>query len=202
MIPLSGTSSLEAWAQALAAPAIAPAGGSAAAIAGAMSASLMEMVAGLTLARDRYAAMHTEAADICAEATRLRTELLELASEDARVCHALEEALKLPADTDRARQVRTEAKHLALADGARTQLEVVRRAAAVAALAERLTAVAPPSTALDIATAAFLAAAAARSAYWAARSDLGRDSEMERALWQQTETTQQRVLDQIAEQIG
>jgi formiminotetrahydrofolate cyclodeaminase len=188
--------------RALAAPTIAPAGGSAVAIAGATGAALMEMAAGLTLARDRYAAMHAEAEEIRAEAKRLRTELLESASDDARACHALGEALELPDDTDLARQARAEAKRSALAEGALIQLEVVRRAAAVAALAERLTAIAPPSTVLDIATATYLATAAARSAYWAARSDLGRDSEVERDLWQQAETMQRRVLDQVVERIG
>ncbi len=43
-------SSLEAWTLALARPTIAPAGGSSAAIAASMAASLVEMVAGLTLA--------------------------------------------------------------------------------------------------------------------------------------------------------
>jgi formiminotetrahydrofolate cyclodeaminase len=194
-------SSLEAWTLALARPTIAPAGGSAAAITGAVAASLVAMVAGITLERERYAAVHADAARFRTEAERLRTELLELASEDARVFADFGEALKLPAETDGDRTTRKAAKRHALAEAARVQLEVVRRAAEVAEMGEQVAGIAPPTTAGDAATATFLATAAVRSAYWAARIDLEHDTDVGRDLLGRAEAAQRRLADLLAERV-
>lgn len=194
-------SSLEAWTLALARPTIAPAGGSAAAITGAMAASLVAMVAGITLERERYAAVHAEAAHFRVDAERLRTELLELASEDARVLAEFGEALKHPADTDGERTAREAAKRHALAEAARVQLEVIRRAAEIAEMGEQVAGIAPPTTVGDVAAATFLAAAVVRSAYWAARIDLGHDTEVGRDLLSRADNAQRRLADLLAERI-
>src|SRR5882724_10986254 len=62
---------LKAWIAAIAAPTAAPAGGAAAAIAGALGAGLVQMVAGLTGARERYARVHEEAAGVVERAVGL-----------------------------------------------------------------------------------------------------------------------------------
>jgi formiminotetrahydrofolate cyclodeaminase len=194
-------SSIEAWTLALARPTIAPAGGSAAAITGAMAASLVGMVAGVTIERKRYAAAHAEAARIRNAAERLRSELLELASEDARVFADFGDALKLPTGTDRERLTRDAAKRQALVEGARVQLEIVRRAAEIAEMGEHVAGVAPPSTVGDAATATFLATAAVRSAYWAARIDLEHDTDVGRDLLGLAEAAQRRLADLLAERV-
>lgn len=67
----------------LAAPTPAPGGGSAAALAGALSASLTLMVAGLTLGKKKYQAVEAEMKAVAARATSLKDYLLKLADEDA-----------------------------------------------------------------------------------------------------------------------
>src|SRR5690606_5020693 len=153
------------------------------------------MVAGITKERQRYAAVHTEAERIRVVADRLREELLALAVEDAQAFGDFGDALKLPNTTDGEREAREAAKRAALADGARGQLEVDRRVAEVTELGEQIALVAPPSTVGDAATATFLATAAARSAYWAVRSDLGHDTDVGQDLLHRTEAAQRRMMD-------
>ena len=167
----NATTSLDGWTHALAQPTIAPAGGSAAALAGAMAASLVTRVAGMTIERPRYTAVHPEARHIQADASRLRAALLTLASDDAQLLADLSQALALPKGTESERAERARRKQRALAEGARVQLEVARGAAAVAELGSRVAILGPSSTVGDASAAVFLAAAAARSAYWAARLD-------------------------------
>ena len=166
----NATTSLDGWTHALAQPTNAPAGGSAAALAGAMAASLVTRVAGMTIER-RYTAVHPEARHIQADASRLRAALLTLASDDAQLLADLSQALALPKGTESERAERARRKQRALAEGARVQLEVARGAAAVAELGSRVAILGPSSTVGDASAAVFLAAAAARSAYWAARLD-------------------------------
>ena len=128
-------------------------------------------------------------------------ELLDLASEDSRVFAAFGDALKLPADTDRERATRDAAKREALVEGARVQLAVLERAAEVAEMAEQVSALAPPSTLGDAATAIFLAAAAARSAYWSVRSDLGKSHDEASLLLSRAEAAERRSNELLAERL-
>ncbi len=195
-------SSLAAWTLALARPTIAPAGGSSAAIAAAMAASLVAMVTGLTLARQRYVAVHGDAEQIRTVAERLRRELLELANEDARALAQFSEALELPNTTESERERREAAKHHALTDAARVQRDVLRCAAELAELGVTTAIIGPPSAAGDATTATFLAAAAGQSAYWAIQSDGRRESDAERPFLERAERARQRVLDVLAERFG
>jgi formiminotetrahydrofolate cyclodeaminase len=142
-----------------------------------MAAALVEMVAGMTGARERYASVHREASAAHTRAADLRAELLGLASRDAEVFAEFERALALPRDTEAERGTRERAKAWSLHQGAEVQLAVLRRTAEVADLAADL-AVTGLATAIgDSATAVFLAGGAARSAYWAVRSNLGAAAE-------------------------
>lgn len=202
MTTLGPSSPLDSWTAALARPAISPAGGSAAAIAGATAAALIAMVAGLTAERERQAAFHMEARRMLDEAEHLRQECLELAAEDARALTAFVEALKLPSTPDEARETRETAKHVTLAGAARVQIDVLHRAARIAEMGEQVAIISPPSAVGDAATATFLATAAARSAYWAARSDLKEESELGRALLNRAETAQQRLQQLLMERLS
>ena len=155
----SPQSSLSGWIDAVAAPPPSPAGGSAAAIAAALAAALAAMVAGLTRRKVSYAPMHPRADEVLARATRLRDELLDLAVRDAE---AFETFLT----------VRGEARTKALREAASVQLELLRATAGAADLAATMADVGARSAVGDAATGAFLAAAAARSAFWAMRADL------------------------------
>ncbi|MBA2459822.1 MAG: cyclodeaminase/cyclohydrolase family protein [Gemmatimonadales bacterium] len=154
-------------------PTAAAAGGAAAAVSGALAAAVVEMVAGMTGAREKYAAVHRRAAEAREQGTALREELLGLAREDAEAFAGFERALAMPRGTEAERASRGEAKRAALREGARVQFAVLEGTADVAALAEWLTAEGLATAMGDSSTAGFLAAGAARSAYWAVRSNLG-----------------------------
>jgi formiminotetrahydrofolate cyclodeaminase len=177
--------SVSDWAAAIATPSAGPAGGASAALSAALAAALVEMVGGMTGARERYAAVHESAAGAKARAAALRQELLDLAARDAAVFAGLGRALALPRDTEAERAVREDAKQSVLREGARVQYEVLERVAEIGDLAAFLTDKGPAATMGDAATAGFLAAAAARSAYWAVRDNLqdaGDDPETKRLL--------------------
>jgi formiminotetrahydrofolate cyclodeaminase len=170
--PLTRTASLSDWARLLARPTIAPGGGSAAAATGVLAAAVVEMVAGLTAARDAYAPVHDEARAARARAEGLRQELLTLASADAEALLRFEEALALPKETDAERQLRERRKRAALRDGAEIQRDVLAACAELAGLGSAMVERGLKSARSDAGTAVFLAAAAARSAAQAIVADL------------------------------
>jgi formiminotetrahydrofolate cyclodeaminase len=152
-------SSLSTWLDAVAALPPSPAGGSAAAIAAALASALATMVAALTQGKERYAALHERARSVLGRATPLRGELLALAVRDAEAFEKFFGA-------------RGAAKTEALREAATVQLELLRGAASAADLAATMADAGAPSALGDAATGTFLAAAAAKSAYWAMRADL------------------------------
>jgi formiminotetrahydrofolate cyclodeaminase len=177
--------SVAAWSDALAGPNATPAGGSAAAIGAALAGALVEMVAGLTTARDSYAQIRTETQAAKERAATLRGRLLALAAEDATAFRDVMEALALPRDTEAEIARRNAARAEALKGAAGVQYELLLLAGEVADLGEELVARGLRSAVGDAASAVFLAAAACRSAYWAIRSNLRRlydDPEAERMM--------------------
>jgi formiminotetrahydrofolate cyclodeaminase len=169
---LNGDSSLRMWSNAVAAASPTPAGGAVAALASALAAALVTMVAGLTTRREKYAAVHEHAHEVHERAETLRAELLELASYDAEAVAEYMDALKLPQGTEFERTAREAARRATLLEAARVQLELLHQAGEVAALAEAMAGSGVATAIGDAATAAFLAVAAGRSAYWSIRSNL------------------------------
>jgi formiminotetrahydrofolate cyclodeaminase len=169
---LSIESSLQQWLDAVATPSATPAGGSAAALATALAASLVTMVAGLTTRREKYAAVHGHAQAALERADLLRAELLELAAYDAEAVGEYLDALRLPQGTEFERTAREAARKATLLEAARVQMELLHQASDVAELAEAMTGSGVATAIGDAATAAFLAVAAGRSAYWSVRSNL------------------------------
>ena len=141
-------------------------------MAGALGAALVQMVAGLTGAREKYAPVHDMAARAGEKAERLREGMLSLAARDARAFDGFTRALALPATTSDERERRARAKADALAAGAAVQLELLAHLAQVADLSLEIAEQGLASAVGDAATAAFLAVGAARSAYWSVRSNL------------------------------
>ena len=133
--------SLSQFLDALASDAPTPGGGTAAAVAGAMGASLAEMVATLTLSKEKYAASH-EAVRPIAEAARLaRTEFVKLAREDSEAYDAVVAARRLPKETEEQKSERTHRIALANKHAAevpmRTAGAAVRLLSALPELAEK-----------------------------------------------------------------
>jgi formiminotetrahydrofolate cyclodeaminase len=166
--------SLAAWTDALAQATATPAGGSAAAISAGLAAALVEMVGGLTAARESYAGSRSEAAAATEQAAGLRRRLLELATEDAAAFQDVMTALALPRGTEAEIAHRKAARADALKGAASVQYELLLLAGQAAELAEALVERGLRSAVGDAASAVFLATAACRSAYWAIRSNLRR----------------------------
>jgi len=169
---LSGDSSLQQWSDAVAAATPTPAGGAVAAVASALAAALVTLVAGLTTRREKYAAVHRHAQEVLGRAEALRVELLELATYDVEAVAEYMDALRLPQGTEFERTAREAARRATLLEAARVQLELLHQAGEVAALSEAMTGSGVATAIGDAATAAFLAVAAGRSAYWSVRSNL------------------------------
>jgi formiminotetrahydrofolate cyclodeaminase len=169
---LSSASSVQQWSDAVAAASPTPAGGAVAALASALAAALVTMVAGLTTRREKYAAVHGHAQEVLERAESLRAELLDLATYDAEAVAEYLDALRLPQGTEFERTAREAARKATLLEAARVQLELLHQAGEVAALSEAMAGSGVATAIGDAATAAFLAVAAGRSAYWSIRSNL------------------------------
>jgi formiminotetrahydrofolate cyclodeaminase len=198
------------WSDALAAHTATPAGGSAAAIAAGLGAALVAMVAGLTASRLSYAESRPECDAAGERAEFLRRRLLALAEEDAEAFREVLEALALPRGSEEEIARRTAARDDALKAAAAVQYELVLLAGETADLGESLVQRGLRSAVGDAGTAVFLAAAGARAAYWAIRSNLRRlhdDPEAERMAdralerLEEVETTESRVQRRLAEQM-
>lgn len=141
-----------------------PGGGSAAAIAGAMSAALVGMVAELTIGRPDAEAHAGELASLRDDAGRYRAELLALAQTDAAAYDAVVGARRLPKSTDAERAARRSALGTAMLAAADAPLHTARAAAATLGLAERIAPIGNPNAVSDAGVAAQLASAAVRGA--------------------------------------
>ncbi|NLF51281.1 MAG: glutamate formimidoyltransferase [Leptolinea sp.] len=100
-----------------------PGGGSAAAFAGSAAASLVSMVARLTVGKKKYAAMETRMYEIIEQSEALRLQLLETMQADAAAFEAWMVANRLPKDTPDQQAARLSAVELAT----RTAIEVPLR---------------------------------------------------------------------------
>jgi methenyltetrahydrofolate cyclohydrolase len=169
---LTGDSTLQEWSDAVAAANATPAGGAVAALTAALAAALVAMVAGLTIRREKYAAVHSYAEETLQRAELLRAELLDLARQDAIVVAEYMDALTLPQASEFERTAREAARRAALLEAARVQLELLDHSAEVAGLAEGMVGSGVATAIGDAATASFIAAATCRSAYWSIRSNL------------------------------
>ena len=160
------TTSLASYLDALAAATPAPGGGSAAGVAGAMGAALVEMVAGLSLAKSgAQGGEHSALQQAVLERARsARAELLQLADDDAVAYGAFMEALKLPKSSDDERTARTSAISTAAQRAAEVPLATLRAVVAVAEAARSILDKSLLAAASDLEVAARFARAAGESA--------------------------------------
>ncbi len=137
-----------------------PGGGAVAALAGALSAALAEMVAQLTVGKKRYAAVEETMQAIVAAAATLREQLLDAIDEDIAAFESVLEAFRLPKDDP----ARADAIQEATAHAADVPLNVARLALEAMRLAEQVAAHGNTNAASDAASAAFMGLAAVESA--------------------------------------
>ena len=156
--------SLRAFSEALASDAPTPGGGSAAAVAASLAASLVGMVTRLSLERPRYAAYEQTHARALEAAEQARRRFLELADEDSAAYSALVQARGAAKATDAERAARDAEIRLAAHQAARVPMLVVRECYALIDQVDRLAGRSNLNAASDLDVAARLLEAAARGA--------------------------------------
>src|SRR5512143_2943501 len=156
--------SFEDLVKAIASDAPTPGGGTAAALAGAMGASLAEMVAALTLAKEKYAASHETVRPIGLAAARTRGELLRLAQEDSDSYDAVVASRRMPKDTEEERAARGRRMSDANRAAAEVPMRTAREAAGLLAALPDLAEKGNPNAASDAGAAALLLDAAVQGA--------------------------------------
>jgi glutamate formiminotransferase/formiminotetrahydrofolate cyclodeaminase len=156
--------SLDAFLGSLAADTPTPGGGTAAAVAGAMGAALAEMVAALTLSKEKYASSHEAVRPIAEAAQAARAELTRLAREDSEAYDQVVEARRLPKESPEDKAER--ARRVAQANRHATQVPMRTARAAVLLLAAlpELVEKGNPNAVSDAGSAALLLEAATESA--------------------------------------
>lgn len=132
------TQTIKRFLDALAAGTAAPGGGAGACMAGAMGASLLSMVASLTIGRKRYADVEPEMEKIRAQAEAVRTELTALAQLDVQVINRLMDAYQMPKETEAERARRQAELEEALVDATEVPLRTAEQTVLLFELAEAL----------------------------------------------------------------
>jgi len=149
-----------------------PGGGSAAALAGAMGASLVSMVAALTVGRAGYADADALARQIGEAAGSLRDELVDLAQRDSDAYQAFVSARRLPRETDEQRAARAGAMANAILQAAEVPMRTARVASQALELARRVVPIGNRNAVSDAGVAAQLTSAAVRGAILNVRINL------------------------------
>ncbi|HEY0929925.1 MAG TPA: glutamate formimidoyltransferase [Gemmatimonas sp.] len=131
---VSGGESVDGFMSRVASAEPTPGGGSVAAHAGALGAALVQMVAGLTVGKRKYAAVDEEMKQAALDASALRRELNTLVVRDAESYERVRSAYQLPKEPEAALATRNEAIREALLYAAEVPLESARASVRVAAL--------------------------------------------------------------------
>jgi methenyltetrahydrofolate cyclohydrolase len=155
---------LEQFFEELASSAPTPGGGTAAAVAGASGAALAQMVATLTLSKEKFAASHDAMRAIQEAAALARLEFLRLAREDAEAYDAVVQARRLPKDTEDQKAKRGHAIALANRRATEIPMQTARIAVRLLNALPELVEKGAPGAVSDAGTAALLLEAATVSA--------------------------------------
>jgi formiminotetrahydrofolate cyclodeaminase len=164
---------LTEFTDALCSDGMAPGGGSAAALAGALGGALAVMVTRLTLGRAKYAAHQDEMAVVEVRADLLKTKLLALVDADTAAYNQVAAAYKLPKDTDAQKVARAAVVQSAFRTATEVPLATAEACAEVLTLAGQVAAHGNRNAASDAAVAALLAHAGLRGAVRNVRINLG-----------------------------
>jgi len=149
---------------AVAEPTATPGGGSVAALAGALGASLGQMVAGLSRKKKSQASFVDQLSDALAQLQDASKMLSDAIDRDSASFDHVMAAYKLPKETSNEQVQRDAAIQQALQGAAHVPLEVARQSAEVFELLGRLEPISSPSMHSDIQVGRLMAAAGARGA--------------------------------------
>jgi len=103
-----------------------PGGGAVGAVVGALGASLVEMVANLTIGRKKYEEWEAEMERVVEKMEALREKMLALMNEDIVAFNQVMESYKLPNSTEEEKKIRKEKLQEALKNAADVPFELCR----------------------------------------------------------------------------
>jgi len=166
-------STLEQFADSLAAGTPTPGGGSAAALAGSLAAALVEMVCGLTIGREAYRDHEAGLQIMRDRSGTLRRELMTMVDRDAEAYDGVMAAIRMPKASVAEKAARKEALGRATMTATEIPLATAECCAALMGLARDLVARGNRNALSDIGTAAVLAEAGLRGALMNVRVNLG-----------------------------
>jgi glutamate formiminotransferase/formiminotetrahydrofolate cyclodeaminase len=161
---VQGGQSLSGFVSSVASSAPVPGGGSVAAHVGALAAALVQMVAGLTVGKKKYASVDVEMRALALDASALVTQLSALVSRDAAAFAEVSAAYKMPNEPADAAAKRSDAVTKALIGAAQVPLETARACVRAAELAVVVANKGNTNAASDAGVAALLAEAGCRGA--------------------------------------
>ena len=168
-----------------------PGGGSVAAYAGALGAALTRMVAGLTTAKKKYAAVEAEMATVAESAKVLAEKLESLVASDAAAYATVSAAYRMPKATDAESGARKRAISDALVAASEVPLETARACADVADLAAIVAVKGNSNAITDAGVAALLAEAGCKGAAYNVRVNVSSLEDRSRGERLVTEARQQ-----------
>ena len=151
---------MESFLSALASGAPTPGGGGAAALAGALSASLASMVANLTTGKKRYAAFQNEIDSVLTRTAALREALYGFIARDAAAFEPLARAYGIPKDDP----TRAETLEAALREAAAVPLALLETLTQIPPMLERLLVIGSKLAVSDVGCSAALCRSAAECA--------------------------------------
>src|SRR5712664_2017485 len=154
----------EPFLDAVALPTATPGGGSVSALAGALAASLGQMVAGLSRKKKSQAAFVNQLSEALDQLRRSAAELAEAIDRDAASYDAVMAAYKLPQESAEEKRLREEAIQRATRGAAEVPMEVAERSVALFERLGQLASIAAASMKSDLEVARLMAAAGARGA--------------------------------------
>ena len=149
-----------------------PGGGSIAALNAAISASLSEMVANLTIGKKGYEAVQKEMKAITATALKLRKKLVKDIDKDATAYNAVMKAFKMPKNTEKQQARRNKAIQAGLKNACLVPLGVARDALSIMDLTAKVVRKGNKNAAIDGAVGALVARAAVRGALYNVKTNL------------------------------
>ena len=174
----------------------APGGGSVSALAGTLAAALGEMVARLTVGKEKYAQVQPEMERLLEELPPVRQRLLEAIDRDSRAFDRYMAALTLPKGTSEEKEARKNAMQEGLKEAAQVPLEVARAAVSLFPALELVVTRGNYNALTDAVVGTMLARSAVLGALFNVRVNLGsiHDAAFVEALDRETRTLQEQAL--------
>lgn len=149
-----------------------PGGGSAAALSGALAASLVQMVSELTIGREEYAAHEEAVRSIRERAAALRKDLLALIDRDAQAFDEVMRARRMPKESEPQKRARAAALAHANLFATETPIAIAEACAALMGMAIELARKGNANAVSDVGSAALLAYAGLRAGVMNVRVNL------------------------------